>query len=88
MRSEGFPFIVWGSGGWTVFASFAAARRVGGRRSASERGASLIPCHADLRLGRVACVACVALCHGDCCWAGRVGGAVSLGLVSRAAPCH
>ena len=77
-----------------MFASFAAARRVGARRSASERvgarrsasscGASLIPCHADLRLGRVACVACVALCHGDCCWAGRVGGAVSLGLVSRA----
>ena len=27
MRSEGFPFIVLGSGGWTVFASFAAARR-------------------------------------------------------------
>ena len=41
-------------------------------------------CRGDLRLGRVACVACAALCHGDCCWAGRVGGAVSLRLVSRA----
>ena len=37
MRSEGFPFIVWGSGGWTVFASFAAARRVGARRRAVRR---------------------------------------------------
>ena len=78
MRSE---FIAWGSGGWTRvrFVCRGAARRV-----ASTRGASLIPCHADLRLGRVACVACVALCHGDCCWAGRVGGAVPWGSASRA----
>ena len=41
-------------------------------------------CRGDLRLGRVACVACVALCHGDCCWAGRVGGAVPWGSASRA----
>ena len=88
MRSEGFPFIVWGSGGWTVFASFAAARRGASRarrgRVASTRGASLIPCRWDLRLGRVASVSCVALCHGDCCWAGRVGGAVAWGSASRA----
>ena len=38
-------------------------------------------CCGDLRLGRVACVACVALCHGDCCWAGRVGAAVPWGLL-------
>ena len=30
-------------------------------------------------VGRVARVACVALCHGDCCWACRVGAAVSRG---------
>ena len=41
-------------------------------------------CGGDLRLGRVACVACVALCHGDCCWAGRVGAAVAWGSASRA----
>ena len=41
-------------------------------------------CRGDLRLGRVACVACVALCHGDCCWAGCVGGAVPWGSASRA----
>ena len=35
----------------------------------------------DLRLGRVAHVACVALCHGDCWWACHVGGAVPWGLV-------
>ena len=35
-------------------------------------------------VGRVAHVACVALCHGDCCWACRVGGAVSWGLLTRA----
>ena len=85
MRSEGFPFIVWGSGGWTrvrfVCCVPARSRRVASR---SRRGASLIPCHADLRLGRVACVACVALCHGDCCRAGRVGGAVPWGSASRA----
>ena len=38
-------------------------------------------CRGDLRLGRVACVACVALCHGDCCGAGRVGAAVPCGLL-------
>ena len=81
MRSEGFPFIVWGSGGWTVFAWFASARR---GRVASTRGASLIPCRWDLRCERVARVPCVALCHGDCCWAGRVGAALPWGSASRA----
>ena len=38
-------------------------------------------CRGDLRLGRVACVAWVPLCHGDCCWAGRVGAAVPCGLL-------
>ena len=38
-------------------------------------------CRGDLRLGRVARVACVALCPGDCCWAGRVGAAVPWGLL-------
>ena len=45
--------------------------------------------------GRVACVACAALCHGDCWWARRVGAAVPWGMllgVSRGcrwvAPCH
>ena len=41
-------------------------------------------------MGIVACVACVALCHGDCCWACRVGGAVPWGLllgVSRGCRC-
>ena len=35
-------------------------------------------------VGRVARAARAALCHGDCCWACRVGGAVSWGLVTRA----
>ena len=64
-----------------MFASFAVCPR---RRRESSRGASLIPCRWDLRLERVACVACVAQCHGDCCWAGRVGGAVPWGSASRA----
>ena len=129
MRSEGFPFIVWGSGGWTRvrFVCCRASRRraserVVARRSASSRGASLIPCHArrvcgvggavpwGLLLGRsrgwrcavgicvsgasrvwrgCRCamgiapgrVAWVALCHGDCSWACRVGGAVPWGLL-------
>ena len=45
-------------------------------------------CRGDLRLGRVACVACVvgrvawvAPCHGDCCWACRGCGAVPWGLL-------
>ena len=40
--------------------------------------------------GRVGRVAWVALCHGDCCWACRVGGAVPWGLllgVSRGRRC-
>ena len=45
MRSEGFPFIVWGSGGWTrvraVCAGSSRARR--GRVA----GGSLIPCRGD-----------------------------------------
>ena len=41
-------------------------------------------CRGDLRLGRVASVACVAPCLGDCWWACRVGGAVSLGLLTTA----
>ena len=32
---------------------------------------------------RLVCVACVALCHGDCCWAGRVGGALPCGSARR-----
>ena len=32
-------------------------------------------------VGRVAHVACVALCHGDCCWACRGRGAVPWGLL-------
>ena len=98
MRSEGFPFIVWGSGGWTVFASFAAARRVGGRRSASERvGArcvvNSVPCGSASRPRRV-CGVCGAVPWGLLLgrsrgWRrviriGEQGGAVSLGLVSRA----
>ena len=63
-----------------MFASFAVCPL--GRVASS--GASLCPCHADLRLGRVACVAWVPLCHGDCCWAGRVGAAVPWGSASRA----
>ena len=35
-------------------------------------------------VGRVARVACVALCHGDCCWASRVGAAVPWGLLGGA----
>ena len=86
MRSEGFPFIVWGSGGWTRvrFVCCVPARSRRGRRGCRHgvvAGASLIPCRGGLRLGRVACVACVALCHGDCCWAGRVGAAVPWGLL-------
>ena len=81
MRSEGFPFIVWGSGAGPVFDSFAVCPL---GRVASRRGASLCPCHADLRFGRVARVPCVALYHGDCCWAGRVGAAVLWGSASRA----
>ena len=80
-RSEGFPFIVWGSGGWTRVRFVCC---VASFRRASSRGASLIPCRADLRFGRVARVPCVALCHGDYCWACRVGGAVSWGLLTRA----
>ena len=41
-------------------------------------------------VGRVARVACLALCHGDCCWARRVGAAVPCGLllgVSRGRLC-
>ena len=79
-RSEGFPFIVWGSGGWTRVRFVCC---VASFRRASRRGASLSPCHADLRFGRVARVACVALCHGDCCSACRVGGAVPWGSASR-----
>ena len=64
-----------------MFASFAAARR---GRVASTRGASLIPCRWDLCCEGVARVPCVALCHGDCCWAGRVGAALPWGSASRA----
>ena len=85
MRSEGFPFIVWGSGGWTRVRFVCCVPAWSSRVVAGVvAGASLIPCRGDLRLGRVACVACVALCHGDCCWAGRVGAAVPWGLASRA----
>ena len=71
IRSEGFPFLGWGSGGWTVFASFAAARhgRVASTRVDPTRGVPLgsalvwAPlCRVDPRLGPVACVA---LCHGQ-----------------------
>ena len=41
-------------------------------------------CRGDLRLERVARVPCVALCHGDCCWAGRVAAALPWGSASRA----
>ena len=85
MRTQGFPFIVWGSGGWTrVRFVCCVSGRCRRGRVASSRGASLIPCRADLRFGRVARVPCVALCHGDCCWAGRVGAAVPWGSASRA----
>ena len=52
MRSEGFPFMVWGSGGWTPCSlRLLCARAIVASRVASRRGASLIPCYADLRLG-------------------------------------
>ena len=41
-------------------------------------------CRGDLRLARVARVPRVALCHGDCCWAGRVGAALPWGSAPRA----
>ena len=87
MRSDGFPFI-WGLDPCSL--RLLCARAVVARRRASERGASLIPCRWDLRFERVACVPCVALCPGDCCWAGRVGAAVPWGLllgVSRVRRC-
>ena len=47
MRSDGFPFIVWGSGGWT------RVRVVCAVESRARRGvvavSSLIPCHGDWR---------------------------------------
>ena len=47
MRSEGFPFIVWGSGGWTRVRVVCAgsSRCTLGVRS----GGSLIPCRGDWR---------------------------------------
>ena len=83
MRSEGFPFIVWGSGGWTRvrFVCCVPARCPLGRVVNSVPwGFASRAC----RVCGVACVVCVALCHGDCCWAGRVGAAVPWGLASRA----
>ena len=37
MQSEGFPFIVWGSGGWTLFASSWSSRRFSRRFAAKPR---------------------------------------------------
>ena len=75
MRSEGFPFIAWGSGGWT---RVRVVRAVGSR---ARRGR--VVNSVAIGGGRVACVA---LCRGDC-WAGRrMGGARSLGL--HVVSCH
>ena len=89
MRSEGFPFIVWGSGGWTRVRFVAVCRR--GVRAVSSRCArgrvvNSVPwgLASGRGVGRVACAAFAALCHGDCCWACRVGVAVSWGLPTRA----
>ena len=113
MRSEGFPFIVWRSGGWTrvrfvccvasrsrsvvarcVVNSMPCGSAFRARRACAVCGA--VPwglllgrscgcrCAVGICVSGASRVACVALCHGDCCWAGRVGAAVPRGSASRA----
>ena len=99
MRSEGFPFIVWGSGGWTrvrfVCCVPAQCSRgcvvnsvpcglASGRVSRGEGGRAFRV--VTMGVGRVAHVACVALCHGDAAvpWGLLLGvsrGAVPWGLL-------
>ena len=128
MRSEGFPFIVWGLGAGPC--SLRLPRRVAGvsraRRVDPGCVVNSVPLGSALRARR-ACAVCgavpwglllgrscgcrsavgicvsgasrvwrgwrcvmgiaagrvawVPLCHADCCWAGRVGGAVPCGLL-------
>ena len=72
MRSEGFPFIVWGSGGWTLVRLEWLVASSSGRRRVVV--ASLIPCLwgklQNLSFSKVSkqvvmwfCGASVALCH-------------------------
>ena len=76
MRSEGFPFIVWGSGGWTLVRLEWLVASSSGRRRVVV--ASLIPCLwgklQNLSFSKVSkqvvisfCVAGVALCHIPTC---------------------
>ena len=50
------------------------------RRCAVERSGQAV----TMGVGSVARAACVAPCHGDCCWACRVGAAVPWGLLGSA----
>ena len=131
MRSEGFPFIVWGSGVRFVCCVSARSSRVASRRVVARCVVNSVPCGSAFRargacavcgavpwgllLGRSCgcrcavgiCVSCasrvwrcamgiaagrvgwVPLCHADCWWACRVGGAVPWGLlVAWVALCH
>ena len=92
-RSEEFPFIVWGSGGWTRVRVVCAGSSRSGRGLVAV--GSLIPCRGDwwwacrvcgsvpwgLLVGVSRVWRCaVRICWGGCC----VGGAVSFGLVGWA----
>ena len=98
MRSEGFPFIVWGSGGWTrvrfVCCVPAPSSRVGARRRASSRVGSgcvvnSVPLGTAFRACRV-CLVCGAVPWGLLLGLSRVrrcAMGIAGGRVAWVAPC-